>query len=398
MVVVYVDVGWLERGTLSLMVLNLFRGVAVGGMQALFSLYMASLGYSMADIGGVITGASLLAALSLPVVGVLIDTLGARIMVVNTTLLLSASLLLLVLDPGLTVFMASQTLFQLSFLYGQPARMAYLARIVPDRRLGAGIGVVSAIFNASRTLGPSLGAYMAAQLGYREAFTLLGSSALVGAAVFTLLSRGVVEGVTHRRPSLRDVVDSYRRLLRPRPGLGRIFLFIGVDRLAWGMWLPMLSAHLYRSGYSEEVVGLLLSLHGLVNTILLPLSGSLVDRVNPAYGLVLSEAAGALSALLLSDPTPLARAVAGVVVMGFSFASWIPSYNLVIARLSGGRLGEAYSQANVYRSIASGATPYIGGALYDYVSPTASYMVPAVMLTALALYALVLGRRLEPRS
>lgn len=75
---------------------------------------------------------------------------------------------------------------------------------------------------------------------------------------------------------------------------------------------------------------------------------------------MLSEAARALSALLLSDPSPLARADAGIVVMGFSFASWIPSYNLVIARLAGGRLGEAYSQANVYRSIASGAIPISG--------------------------------------
>ncbi len=375
---------WLNRNTIALMALNMFRGIGVGGMQALFSLYMASLGYTMKAIGGVITVASIFAALSLPLVGALIDHYGPRKITALTSILIAGSLGILSMQPSLAVFGLSYFLFMLSFFYGQPARMAFLANSVPGTVLGTGVGAVSAVFSASRIAGPTLGGFSAGRLGFQETFLILSILSLVGTVLFLILSREEAKRQEHD-PLLERIKKSYYEALRPRREYRRLFAIITVDRLAWGMWLPLLSAHLYKNGFSEVEVGLLMSLQGLVTTLTLPLVGILVDKIHARMGMALSELFGIMSALMLGSMGSRIEAVAAMILLGLAVSTWIPSYNVVIARAAKGNssLGGLYAQANTYRSIASSVSPYAGGTLYDIVGSMGVFSVSAVMMLAL---------------
>ncbi len=376
---------WLNRNTIALMALNVFRGIGVGGMQALFSLYMASLGYTMKAIGGVITVASVFAALSLPLVGALIDHYGPRRITALTSMLIAGSLGILGMKPSLLVFALSYFLFMLSFFYGQPARMAFLANSVPGSVLGTGVGAVSAVFSASRIAGPTLGGFSAGRLGFQETFLILAMLSLVGTLVFLALS-SEEDKKQGRSLLVERIKRSYYEALRPRREYRRLFTIITIDRLAWGMWLPLLSAHLYKNGFSEVEVGLLMSLQGLVTTLTLPLVGVLVDRLHARIGMALSEFFGIMSALLLGSLGSRVEAITAMMLLGLAVSTWIPSYNVVIARAAkgNGSLGGLYAQANTYRSIASSVSPYAGGSLYDIVGSMGVFSVSAAIMLALA--------------
>ncbi len=381
-----IKASWLNRNTIALIVLNVFRGIGVGGIQALFSLYMASLGYTMKAIGGVITVASVFAALSLPLVGALIDYYGPRRITALTSMLIAASLGILSLEPSLGVFAASYFLFMLSFFYGQPARMAFLANSIPSRVLGAGVGVVSAVFSASRIAGPTLGGLGAEKLGFQETFLILSGLSLIGALIFLALSR---EETARAGDWLLDRIRTvYRDALRPKREFRMLFAIVAIDRLAWGMWLPLLSAHLYKNGFSEVEVGLLISLQGLVTTLTLPLVGFLVDKLPAQLGMALSEAFGIIAALMLGSLGSELEAIVSMILLGLAVSTWIPSYNVIIARIAGRRssLGSLYAQANTYRSLASSVSPYAGGLLYDIVGAIATFSLSAALMAVIMVY------------
>lgn len=362
---------------------NLFRGFTVGGYMTVFPMYMISLGYSMEDLGLVIAASGLLSAAILPALGALTDRYGPRLMVVASGLMQVAAVAMAAYTSGLPGLAASYTLFLLSFLSGQPARMSFLARAVEEGFLGRAIGVTSSIFSMSRLAGPVAGGLLAEVLGFTPAFQALAASSAVGLALFTAFSAGVALRPLARVPSLRE---AYTGLLRPGRGMARVLGYVAVDRMGWSLWFPMLSGHLYGFGFSESEAGLVVTVSGVVQTLLLPPAGAAVDKLGPARVLAASEALGVLSALAFAEPATAYRAYAGAVLMGASIALWVPGYNSLVARAGGGG-GEAYAAANTVRSVAGAPSPYIGGLIYDAVSPAATFALSAVILAAAGAYA-----------
>ncbi len=378
-----------ERNVAALIAFNAFRGAAVGGMMALFTLYMSWLGYSMSDIGVAITASNMVSVATLPLIGYLIDVYSPRLMAFATGIMLSLALIILTMQPSYIILIAAYSLFLLSFFYGQPARMSFLAKSISLSTLGSSIGVTSAVFSASRTIGPTLGGYSAETIGFKDTFLILSILALLGSFVFLALSREPA-GFKRQKATFAGVVRSYKTLLKPPESVRKVFLYVGMDRFAWSLWFPMISAHLYTNGYQESLVGLVLSAQSLVQSIALPLTGRLVDVMGPRISLASSEIVGVGSALLLSNPESPVIAFTAMILLGFSIALWIPGYNTLIAGIVGrGEVGRSYASANVYRSIASTPSPYIGGTLYDALSHTAPFILSSILFVALAYYILV---------
>ncbi len=368
----------MKRNLVAVTLSNLFRGIAVGGMQALFSLYMSWLGYSMSIIGVVISISNIISAITLPAIGYLIDMYGPRRIVFGTGLMLAVGLFILRF-PSLIVLAISYTLFLLAFFYGQPARTTFLAHSVASTVLGTSIGITAAVFSASRTAGPALGGYAVAYLGYKNTFLILSLMAFLSSIIFIVLS---VETASNDKKRRRGLLEAYRNLLRQDGVLKKIYLMTATDRFGWSLWFPMLSAHLYGWGYSEEYVGLMMSGQGLVQSLVLPLAGRITDKMRPGKIVAFSEAFGIISAILLSHPLPALRATTGLLLLGLSIAFWIPGYNSLIAQFSNREeLGENYATANVYRSIASVPSPYIGGLLYDTISSATPFLLSIIPLS-----------------
>jgi DHA1 family multidrug resistance protein-like MFS transporter len=371
------------RAAASVGVYNAFRGLAVGGYMALFPMYMASLGYDMSEIGMVIAVSGLAMASLLPAVGVAIDRYGPRLAVAATGALQVAGILLAAYRSDLPALLASYSLFLLSFLAGQPARMSFLARAVPEGYMGRAVGATSTVFSASRLVGPLAGGLLAEAYGFPLAFKALAYSSAAGLALFLAASAGIrlkpVEP-TH------SVAEAYKAVLRPRGSLSSLLGYVALDRLGWSLWFPMLTAHLYANGFSESAAGAVVTAGGVVQTLLLPLAGVAVDKLGAARVLAVSEALGVAAALAFADPTPQARAYAAALLMGASIALWVPGYNTLLAKAGGGG-GEVYALANTVRSVAGAPSPYLGGLAYDALAPWTPFAASAALLAVAGLYA-----------
>ncbi|MFN4046591.1 MAG: hypothetical protein ACK4H7_04545, partial [Acidilobaceae archaeon] len=82
---------------------------------------------------------------------------------------------------------------------------------------------------------------------------------------------------------------------------------------------------------------------------------------------------------------------------GLSISFWIPGYNAFIARVYH-RMGEAYASTNAVRSLAGIPAPYLGGVLYESLTPLAPFMLCAFMLVPATAIALLKLKHLEAYS
>ncbi len=367
-----------KRNVVVLTLLALFRGFGVGGYVLLYSVYLDSLGYSMAGIGLAITVASAAAAAIGPAFGALLDTVGTKVAVAATSLLPALALLLLGLEPAYPLLVASYMLHMLGFMLGQPARMSMLYRSVGLGELGWYASITLMGFGVARAMGSLLAPTLVETLGWRLAFTVLGLVVLTGVAVFTAAARE--PSSSRRRPSLVDIAGAYARAVKPDRRLATLYLLLAVDRIGWSLWFPMLSALLHRMGYGLAYVGSIVALMSMIQTLASPATGKLTDRLSPVAVLIASEAAGVAGVAMLAYNQPLYA----LILVGLSVAAWVPAYNKLVAAHRPTRPGEAYATANTVRIASSSIAPYIGGAIHDSAGAGAVMAVSALLLTVAA--------------
>ncbi|MCX8184839.1 MAG: MFS transporter [Sulfolobales archaeon] len=371
---------WLTESTtrniVSTAVFNLFRGLAASGFNVLFAAYMSRLGYSIGEIGAVATVSNILGALLSPLVGYLLEIYSSRLITTLTGFMIGISLAIVAFSENIAALALSYSLFHLSIYFAQPARMVFLSKTIDRNKLGTVVGLTTSTFTVSRAIGPVLSGYLVVSFKYVYAFLSLSAIAIVGSLAFLLLS---CEPDVERRPTVNSIADSYRRAITPSRELATLYLFTSLDRAAWNLWHPMLSAYLLDHGYSEVDVGMLVSLSNIVEAIGTPITGRLVDRLGSSIALALSEVTAALAAVLLVFPSTFPLCVASMLFIGVSISLWIPGYNVYVARVFR-NIGEAFASINAVRSIVSIPSPYLGGLLYESVSSLAPFTLSTSML------------------
>ena len=378
---------FLKRNVIALTLFSFFRGFSVSGYQALFSAYMKTLGYSMTSIGAALTVSSIIAALIAPGFGGIIEYYGARITTSLTGIVLVVALVLLAHpSPPYILFIVSYALFMLAFSLGQPARSTLLARSVPAQRYGYYVGITVTAFAAARIIGSTASGWIALKTSYPTLFAFLALLAVVGVSLFHAFSIELKQDTV--KLGLKDIIiGAYQRALKPDPRILRLYPLLVIDRSAWSLWFPLLSAHFKAMGYNEGEIGLLYTVQSTLFALSSMPWGRVADYIGPARTIALSEAIALLAIPLLVSPVPWFTAAAGMAVVGFSIAAWIPAYNKLVAQLAGDRLGEAYANANAVRSLAGTPTPSIGGYLYQANGPAVVYSVSAILLIVSAFYA-----------
>jgi MFS family permease len=361
-----------------LLVLAWFRGLGVGCFQLLYTIYLTDLGYTMTGIGLAITAASAFSAIIGPGFGAVLDVLGPRAAVAVTASLHGLALLMLNLKDY-SILLLAYALHFTGFMLGQPARMTMLYRSVPLDRLAWFVSLLMLTFGAARVAGTLVAGYQAATIGYEATFTSIGVLVLLGVAAFHLITTGTAKA--SRYSLLRAVAEAYLHAVRPSRSVAAMYVVVALDRIGWSLWFPLVSAMLYRVGYSVEEVSTMMALMSLVQTLASPLAGRLADRLDPRLVLAVSEALGILGIAMLARGLPLEA----LLMVGLSIATWVPSYNKLVAIHAGERPGEMYATMNTVRLGASTVSPYVGGLIYDLVGVQATLAASAALLAASAL-------------
>jgi MFS family permease len=194
------------------------------GMFLLFPLFIRALGGDDIAIGGVLGAGLAVSVAARPAIGVLLDRVGRRSVLLWASLANAAFfptfLALSTVGPGLFA-LATAHLVLAGALFA--AYFTYASDLVPAGRRVEGIAVFGIFGMAPNGLGPALGEVLIARTGWTGYFLVAGGFALLSAALSALARE--VGPVPHRRAErdVRGLLHDFARLLL-RGGLGRIML------------------------------------------------------------------------------------------------------------------------------------------------------------------------------
>lgn len=357
-------------------------GVGYSIFLTLFPLYILSLGYSMVDLGGITTLANLFVAIITPLLGLFIDLYGRKPFVILAGLTMALSLFLLACTKVYSFLILAYTLMNFSFIAEQPARGAMTAESVSEKEMGRAFGLTATPFFIARAIIPSISGLMADSLGFHLTFTAGGFLTSIGVIFFAILSIETLEKETRMKIHWGKALD----VLKPRSYLKWFYIATMLDYFGWGIWFSLLNAYIYDVyGLTATYIGFLSTFIFSVTFLTQYLAGRCIDRLGYILGFLISELLGLMATLLLGVTHLLGFLFLSLLCIGLSISFWIPSFNNAIS-LNAEKENRAveFSKVNTYRFFFSVPAPYIGGYIYDYISPQTTFLVSSTLIALTA--------------
>jgi MFS family permease len=214
-----------------------------------------------------------------------------------------------------------------------PFRQAFVSQMVDDKALlPNAIALNSALFNAARLVGPSVGGVLVAAVGEGTCFFLNAASYLAVVFALAAIRPRPVERA-RRRTLHREILEGVRYVARHRPIRDLLLLVsaVGLLGMAYMVLLPVVARDLLHG--DAKTLGFLMAAGG---------AGALVAALSLAArrsvrGLMKRIAVAALvsgfGVLALSRATHLGLCMASIAVSGFGFVICAGGSNAVIQTL-----------------------------------------------------------------
>jgi MFS family permease len=352
-------------------------------------VYARQVGVGLAMIGLLIAVYDLAEVVAKPVFGFLADKTGMRrTMLLGIAFFIAASLLYLLVPPGLLILVR--------FLQGAGAAalsavsLALVGAYYAENR-GKAFGIYNAMKGAGYVLSPIVGGLVVAHASFRAIFV---ACAVVGGLAFGA-------ALTLPDPNTRTAIDddddlSWRALLSAArdPTLRRWYGIIVVNMFLVGILFGFLPVRVHALHYGPTVTAALLSLTALSYLIVQPFAGRRADRVGGEgtirQGLALSGIA------TLAIPFTTGWALAGACVLaGLSVGTVWTNSDAVVSRLArAGRLGTTMGVAGSFKEIGDMLGPALIGALSQAFGLAAGFVICGLLGLACAL--LVPSRSIGP--
>ena len=230
-----------------------------GGLNLfiLLPLYIKNLGGTEVEVGVVMALYSGAGILCQPVIGLWIDVMGRRRLMLYGTALLVATGFIAALSQSIWIFGVVRVLHGLAFSAFFVANYTMVLDMVPVERRGWALGIYGVSGLAATALAPLVGEWIVRGLGFRALFL---SSAVLGAstaaAVWLIPERRSARGTPFvALPSVREVIDELLKLHMALAfffgfGTGVIFAFMPTYAAALGVG----SLTLFYTGYAGSAM------------------------------------------------------------------------------------------------------------------------------------------------
>jgi len=361
----------------SLAAVTAFRGISTSILMTFLPVYAVSIGIPLPDVGTMSAIAMGVSVLVMPFIGMAVDFLGRKaVLIISTIALIMASLTPVTYRSYIGVLMA-YILFNLALNTWVPARAVTVATSVDREVMGLSFALVSLSFQIARSAVPYIAGLLIRNYGYIITFTI---SAITAGIALPIILLTIPESRSGTSLTIKEFIKG---VIPKRNELG-FQIFLCIDRGGWRLWMPILNSYMkVKLGFSEDIIGLLSTIRGISSLTSLIPSGRLVDKFGWFPALLLSEVTGGLAALTMAlAQSPLIAAVA-MTLIGLSVALWTPGFNVAVPNIipNKSELGRTYARCNFYRSVAAVPTPWMGGMLYNVI-PTLPMMVGAILILA----------------
>lgn len=282
--------------------------------------------------------------------------------------------------------------------FDMPARQAFVAELVGKEDLMNAVALNSALFNATRILGPAIAGVLLAQVGVAICFVI---NAISYAPVVVGLSLMRRRGLAQAEPSAASVVARLREGLAyvgaTPPVLVAISMvgMVATFGMNFSVWMPLLARQEFDAG--ADGFGFLMSAMGigsLTGALALAFRGGTPSRrrmLSTAFAFGVLEGCLAIAAAI---PVSFTIAVPLLVAVGFTMSSTLAMANALVQTsvpdLLRGRV------MSIYMTVFSGTLP-IGALLAGFASsrfgtPTSIASGGIIVILTAITIAIIAGR------
>lgn len=326
-----------------------------------------------------------------PLWGGLADHYGRKLMVLRATLGMGAFMMLVPLAASPLAFACLLMLVGV-FNGSTAAGNALIVANTPPRRMGTALTLVQSGALVGRTLGPAVGAVIAAVIAhYHWMFWISGACMLAGGLlvlIFVQEVKQLADGAwkPHWLGDLRDLLAI--------PRMMEIFLLSFVFSVLWSGNVPVMSIYVLEllerqppgAGTEEFWIGAVAMGLALSSLAVLPVWGRVLDRVEAGRVMVFTTAMAVLTHLpLLFLQTPL-QLVLTRVAFGLTATAMLPALvSLLKDNAPRGMDARAISYATSFQFIAMGLAPF-GAGMIGPLLGLRTYFGVTIALTAIGLF------------
>jgi DHA1 family multidrug resistance protein-like MFS transporter len=364
-------VSYTIRNTLPILGLAVFSSNLGNGIIApLLPLYAEKLGASGVWLGIIYSGVAISSAAFMPFAGRISDRRGRK-------MILSIGLFAAILASfAYTRADSIISLTMVRFFQGAasamiiPIAQAYIGDISPEGQEGRWMGIFNATFIAGFGLGPLMGGVLADYFGMNAAFYAMGSLNLMAFLGVTLFLREVIK----RKATLTHL--SYRGILASRVTRG-IFSYqagVSANRGIMTTFLPIF-ASIY-IGLTPSLIGMVLTVVIIGNSLLLIPAGALADKYNKRYLVIVGCLGIAFSMLLV----PQARSL-GILLVFLALGSIFdalampPAMAMIVQEGRKYGMGTAAAISYMGMGLGMGLAPILAGLVVDLVDARSAFYV-----------------------
>jgi DHA1 family tetracycline resistance protein-like MFS transporter len=359
----------------------------------LLPYYAERFGASGLTVGLLTTSFSLAQFLFSPLWGRLSDRIGRRPVLLGSLILTGVSYLVFALATSLPILFLSRIFAGIAGATLSTAQ-AYIADTTAPENRTKGMGLIGAAFGMGFIFGPAMGGVLSRWGFSVPAFAAAG----LAAAAFLFALFRLPESLPHGERAVaahRRHTTSFRDALS-RPVVGTVLALFFTATLCFSGMEAILALYCERFfRWGPHQIGYLFAYVGVVAAVMQAgIVGSLAKRFGEwalvRAGLILMGAAFVVAGL--EPPLALFLAAMGVIAVGSGLLT--PSLSALVSIATppdeqGGILGVYQSLGSLGRAVG----PFLGGLIFDVISPGAPLWMAGTVLMVASLAAARLRRR-----
>lgn len=376
--------------TLSMIIAN----IASHMYWPLMPLYLESLGATVQEVGLFFTIQTIFAICFRILGGWISDHVGRLPTVAIGGIVGQAAIMAFALAPTWQWAMLGALLAAMGSALIGPSFQAFTAEQAPAGKTSSTYGLVKGLFVMCMVIGPLLGGFMVEQFGYKIMLRMAVVIFTVATVLRVTLARGTRPDFSTLQP--QEMVRDVRALVGVILGGGLLLWLFLVDGLAdagqqfANPFLPKYVTEI--GGLGEGTYSILFALMALTSAIAMWPGGIFADRFGERVSIALGMGLSSLVWCMMLLVPATWMFVLAFTLGGIATALIDPAFSALVSKaVPRDALGMTWGIFWTALGVAAIPAPYLGGLLYEYVAPQATFIIAAIcplLVVPLALWKL----------
>ena len=341
------------------------RGIRDNLRVTVWQPFALSLGLDMQAIGVLESLSDLTKLVVEPAFGVVSDAVGRKRLIVLREALTLAALVLMLFARNWSFLFAAMLLIGITNgLYS--VWNTVIAESAEPIHLGYVYSIVGACYTGIGIIGTLGAGYLADAFGYSLVY---GFAVVFAFASLALIWLRLPETRKGEATSVdwKKTLSSTLNALNPPKGLRGFYIAMGLDAIAFGVGMRLLSGMLNAGyGFTPWMIGVCTAAMTLTMAIGQVPLGRLADRFGYGKFMAISQFTACIMLAMMIISKSYVTVIAANLIMGIANAFWIPSEQAwIAANVDTKQMAQGLGSFSTFRGLMSLPAPIIGGILFD---------------------------------